>query len=466
MDRITTLRNRFGYGLGTLGRDLVYTMFSLYLLFFFSDVLEVSQTVLAGVTIVLVVTRVFDAVNDPIMGLIVDNTRTRWGRFKPWIVVGALLAAAFTLVTFSDYPSALDDAAVVAVFAAVYVAWEISYTINDIAYWSMLPSLSQDQRERERIGAFARICANVGAFSMVVAIVPLSQAVGAAVGDVRQSYFWIAVGAVVLMLVFQGVMLLLVKEDPSIPVTTQRTSLRELIAVIVKNDQLMAVTVALALFMTAYTTTIGFGLYYFKYVYGDEGFYGVFAIVLGVAQLSALALYPWFSRRLKRSTLYTIAMLLVVAGYTVFFFAPPGGLAMIVVGGVAIFAGQAAIQLLMLMFIADSVEYGQWKSGRRNDSITLSLQPFIYKLGAALSSGIIGWTVIASGMQVADGAAEMTDGGVFLVKAAMLLVPLALIVVSYLVHRRFYRIDAARYAQIVEELRARDAAQPAEAVHD
>ena len=461
MDRRTTLRNRFGYGIGTLGRDLVYTMFSLYLLFFFSDVLEVSATVLTGVTVVLVITRVFDAVNDPFMGLIVDNTRSRFGRFKPWIVGGILLSAAFTLIMFSDYASALDDAAVIAVFAAVFIAWEISYTINDIAYWSMLPALSQDQKERERIGAFARICASIGAFSMVVGIVPLSNAIGAAIGDMRQSYFYVALGAVVIMLVFQLLMVVLVKEDPSIPVTTERTRLRELFAVIFRNDQLLAVTVALALFMIAYTTTVSFGIYYFKYVYGDENFYGVFAIVLGLAQLSSLTLYPWFSRMLRRATLYTVAMVLVVVGYAVFFLAPPGVIAMIVVGGIAIFAGQAAIQLLMLMFIADSVEYGQWKTGRRNDSITVSLQPFIYKLGSAIAAGIVGWTVIASGMHEAEGAAEMTEDGILLVKLAMLVVPLVLIVASWLVHRRFYRIDEERYALIVAELKTR-----AEAVRD
>jgi len=453
-----TLRNRFGFGLGTVGRDAAYTLVNLYLLFYLSDVLRVSTPAFAGVTIVLVVARLFDAVNDPFMGVIVDNTRSRFGKFKPWILGGLLLSTALTIVMFT--PMQLGDAAFIAVFAVVYLAWEISYTANDIGYWSMLPALSQDQKEREKIGSVARICSAIGAFTMVIAIVPVSTAIGEAIGDMRWSYFWVACGAAALMLVFQLIMLVLVREDRQIVAVEEHTRFRDLVHVIFRNDQLMAVTISLALFMTAFTTTINFGIYYFRYVYGDENMYAVFALVLGVSQITALALYPVISRLGSRRRIFTIAISVVAVGYVVFFLAPPGGLVVIVVAGVAIFAAQAVLQLLMLMFITDTVEYGQHKFGRRNDSVTLSLQPFIYKLGSALASGIVGWTVIASGMKDAGDAAGMTDSGVLLVKTMMLLAPVAMIVVSYLLWLRFYRLDEGRYAQIVEELRLRREAQP------
>src|SRR5690606_8575051 len=103
-------------------------------------------------------------------------------------------------------------------------------------------------------------------------------------------------------------------------------------------------------------------------------------LVLGVSQLAALALYPRFARLGSRRTLFTVALIAVLVGYVLFFFTPPGGLVLIVVAGVLVFAAQAMIQVQMLMFIADTVEYGEHKLGRRNDSVTLSLQPFIYKL--------------------------------------------------------------------------------------
>lgn len=459
MTRPQTLRNRFGFGIGTLGRDASYTMISLYLIFYLSDVLEVSDRALAGVTVVLVVVRIFDAVNDPFMGILIDNTRhPRFGKFKPWIVVGGVCSALLTVVMFSGVGVQSGDLAFVLTFGAIYLLWEITYTANDIGYWSMLPALTQDQKERERIGAVARICANVGTFTMVVAIVPLSNALADSVGGLPTAYLVIAAAVIVVSLFFQAVMLVLVKEDRSIPERPQRTPLRDLAPTIFRNDQLMAVTVALALFMTAFTTTVSFGIYYFKYVWGDEGMYAVFASVLGVAQIGALASFPWLSKRWSRERLFGTAIGLVVAGYLLFVLAPTGALLLIVIAGLAIFAGQAAIQLLMLVFVADTVEYGQWKLGRRNDSVTVSLQPFVYKLGSAIASGIVGATIITSGISSADGHEDMTDGGIWLVKVAMLVLPLVLIVASYLVWRRFHRLDAARYQQIVAELRARDGA--------
>lgn len=452
------LRNRYGYGIGTLGRDMTYTLVSMYLIFYLSDVLEVSTPVLAAVTVILVIARIFDAVNDPFMGLIVDNTRGRWGRFRPWIVAGAVLSSVFLVLLFTDF--GLGDVAFVVVFTVVYLAWEISYTMNDLGYWAMLPALTQDQKERERIGSFARICANIGVFSMVIAIVPLSNALAAATGDLRSAYTIIAVGAAVIMLVFQTIMVLFVREDPGIVTTAEPTRLRELVSIIFRNDQLIVVSIALLLFMSAFLITTGLGLFYFRYVFGDENMYSVFAVVLGVAQITALVCYPLLSRAMSRRTLFTAAIASVTAGYVVFAFTAPGALVMIIIAGLLVFSAQAVIQLLMLMFIADTVEYGHWKLGRRNDSITLSLQPFIYKMGSAVSSGVIGWTVIASGMQDAHSAADMTPAGTDLVRAAMFWLPLVLILASYVIHRLWYRLDAARYRTIVEELQARAAAEP------
>ncbi len=457
-----TIRNRFGFGIGTIGRDACYTLISMYLLFYLSDVLEVSNGVFAAVTIVLVVARLFDAVNDPVMGVIVDNTHGRHGKFKPWILGGAIPAAALTVVLFTPLP--LGDAAFVAVFTVVYLAWEISYTANDIGYWSMLPALTEDQKERERIGAVARICASIGVFIVVVGIVPVSNALGDLIGDMRWSYFLVALILAVVLLVFQLTMLVLVREDRTVAVPSQ-TRFRELVTVIFRNDQLLAATASLLLFMAAFTTTTSFGIYYFRYVYGDEGMYAMFAAVLGVSQLGGLAVYPLLSRRFTRRTLFTSALVVVAAGYVLLFLTPPGGLVPMVVAGVGIFSAQAMIQLQMLMFIADTVEYGEHKLGRRNDSVTLSLQPFIYKLGSAVASGIVGWTVLASGMKEADDASAMTDGGTLLVKIMMIVVPALLIVASYLVYRRFYTLDEAGYARIVEALRLRRAAEHTDDEH-
>lgn len=446
--------NVWGFGLGTLGRDMAGALVTMFLLVYLTEVVQVSDATLGAVTAVLVVMRLFDAVNDPVMGYVVDNTRSRWGKFKPWIAGGALAWAAATVLMFSDWR--VTGGAFVLVFIGVYLLWEIAYTVNDISYWGMLPSLSRHQGERERIGVVARICANVGVFTLVVALVPVTDALTAALGSPQRAWFTLAAGVAAVMLAFQTITLVATRQRVG-GATGVHTPLRELLRVIIGNDQLLWVTLAMVAFMTGYTITTSLGLYYFTYVVGDAGLYSVFAAILGITQITGLVVFPLVSARLRRRQVHLLATAACVAGYAVFLVA---GSNMVVIGlaGVLLFSGQAFIQVLLTMFIADSVEYGQWKLGRRNESVTFALQPFIYKAASALASGAVGLALILSGINQASSPADVSAGGIATFKVAMMVLPLLLVAVSWLVLARTYRLDESTYARIVAELRVREAA--------
>lgn len=453
MNQKQVTRNRWFYGLGTIGRDMVYSIFSLQLMFYLTDVLEISSQTLVYVTIIMMIIRIFDAFNDPFMGVLVDNTKSKYGKFKPWILRGVIISGLLTIVMFSGIP--VEGAAFLLMFTVVYVLWEISFTANDIAYWSMLPSLSSDQKEREKIGAVARICANIGMFSFVVGVVPITNGLAEVVGGLRNAYLYFAFGIVVIMWFFQTFTLLGVKEETREGHVEESTKVSDLFKIIFKNDQLLWTTISMLCFQVGYITTTSFGLYYFKYVFGDEAMYSVFALILGVSQISALAVFPRFSKHFTRFQLYFASTILVVLGYLVFFFAPDGNMIFVGIAGVLLFVGQAFIQLLMLMFISDTVEYGEWKLGRRNDSVTLSLQPFINKMAAALSSGVVGFTLLVSGMKEAVGPQDMTEIGLQIFKASMLLLPLVLVVIGFIVYRLKYQLNETYFEQIVNELNER-----------
>ena len=445
-------KNRYMFGLGTVGRDMLYTIVSMYLMFFFTDILNLPDSTMWWMTGAMTILRVFDAVNDPIMGFLVDNTRSRFGKFKPWIVIGGLIGGILTILLFFDF--GLRGAGYVAMFVVLYLLWDLTYGANDIAYWSMLPALTLDQKEREKTGAFARICANVGLFVTVVAILPVTDELG---GDTR-AWLITAIGIVLITWVFLGFTVFGVKEDKSIHVEQESTSLREMFSILFKNDQLLYTAISMALFMIGYVTTTGFGIYFFKYAYKDEAMYSIFAAILGVSQLAALAIFPVFSKRFNRKTLYAFSTILVVIGYVIFFFAPMD-MKFIGVAGVCLFVGQAFIQLLMLMFLTDTVEYGQWKLGRRNESITFSVQPFINKIGGAISSGIVGATLIISGINAAEVPNDVTDTGLLIMKLSMLILPLIFIVLGYIVYRSKFKIDEAMYKNIIKDLKARGEVQ-------
>ncbi len=449
MNETVSHRNRWMFGIGTIGRDMLYTLISMFLMFYLTDVLDLSDTVMTYITIMMVFVRIFDAFNDPFMGMLVDNTKSRWGKFKPWILIGAILTSIFTIFFFYDFK--FEGLGFVAVFTVNYLLWEISFTANDIAYWSMLPSLSKNQKEREKIGAIARICANLGMFTLVVGITGFTEFLAEKTGSMQQAYFYLSIILVLLMLFFQMFTVFGVKEDLENQVVEEQTTVKELFQIILKNDQLLWISISMSIFMTGYITTTAFGQYYFKYIYGDLNMYSVFAAILAVSQISALAIFPLVSKFFKRNTIFTASILLMVLGYLVFFFAPTTNMIGIGIAGILLFVGQGAIQLLMLMFISDSVEYGEWKFNKRNDSVTLSLQPFINKLGNALASGIIGATVIIAGINESTDVSQVSQQGLDLLKSSMMILPLILIVISYFIYRKFYRIDEVFYQQIITE---------------
>lgn len=442
-------KNKYFFGLGTIGRDMFYAFEANAMIYFLSNILELPLTTFAMVSLVLTVLRIFDALNDPVTGLIIDNVRSPWGKYKPPMLIGALLAVVFYLIMFADF--GLTDIRFVLVFGIAYILWDISYGVNDIAYWSMMTSLSLNQKERENIGAFARICANIGMFIVMIGYPAFTSMLGGG----KKGYFLLAVIVSILMIAFQLFTILGVKENKEQFVEEESTSLKEMFTVLFKNDQLMWVTLAMALFTIGYVSTTSFALYYMQYVYGDVDKYAILAAACGIAQLAALVIFPHVSKHFNRKTLYGLSTATVVIGYILFFFADKS-LVLIAVAAVIIFMGQAFIQLLMLMFLADTIEYGQWKLGKRNDSITFSIQPLINKIGGAFATGVVSITLMITGIKQDAVASAAIDGmGKMIFKFSMLVLPLILITLGYFIYSKKFELDEERHAQIVKELKER-----------
>lgn len=440
-------RNLWSFSVGTLGRDFIYTMVTMFLIVFLTEVLDLDDQTMWWVSGIILAARVFDAFTDILMGGVVDNSRTRWGAYKPWIALGVLVSAACAVTLFTD--TGLRGPAFVAFFAVTYLLWGLAWTTNDIPYWSLLPALTLVPTERERLASATKIFATIGLFAAVVSVTPVTRALGG--GPTAWTTF-VAAGAVA-MVAFQAVTVIGVRE-PSLTRPQERTGIRELFAIVIRNDQLVAVAFTMILFITAYTTTTTFGIYFFKYAYRDETMYSPFAAVLGVAQLLGYAVFPTLSRWLGRRRLFGAGIAMSMAGYVVFFLSPMN---MVIIGaaGLLLFTANSIIVVLMLVAVSDCIEYGQWRSGRRNGAVTFSLQPFIYKVAGALGSGVVAVTLILTGINSAADADDVTPAGLLGMKVAMMGLPAALIAAAFLVYRRWYRIDNELHARIVAELRSR-----------
>ena len=457
-------RNKYCFGLGTVGRDALYSLVSMYLLVHLTDVVGFSDGGLGVIGVMLTLFGIFDAVIDPFVGAIVDNTKTKWGKFKPWIFIGMIGTGVLTVLMFHNFE--MGETAHIILLAATYFLFSIFFSLNDIAYWSLMPAISKDQSVREGVGAFARICANVGMFAMVLIYLNVPGFFGGM--SPRNAYFIFAIIVAVIMWVFQSITLIGVKEDRSQLEKTERTTLKDLFRALIGNDQLLVTAISMALFMIGYCTTTGFGTYYFKYAYKDEGMYMVFAAVLAVAQLTALSVFPLFRKKFTRKQLYTGSMIAVTASYVVFFLSFEF-LPLVVLAGLGLFFAQAFIQLLMLLFLADAVEYGEWKLGKRNEAASFAVQPFINQFGGAASKGVISFTLIISGINmiaqsIADKAPEEAaeiiaattpDSAVWIMKISMMILPLICIIIGFILYSKKFKIDEKMYAEILSDLEQR-----------
>lgn len=438
-------KNRVYFGLGTVGRDAFYSFESNTILYFLTDVLSLPIWVFAATSMMLSVLRVFDALNDPITGLVIDNIKSPWGKFKPAILVGGLTSAIFFILLFANIGTGWTF---IIIFGIAYFLWDVAFGVNDIGYWTLLPAMTTDQHERERTGAFARICANVGMYIVMVAWQPVTSALG------NTPKVWLMCAVVIAIVYLLGLLfpLLGVKEKRVPREEQESTSLKEMWRALAGNDQLMWTSLSMALFMVGYCTTVGFAVYYMRYVFGNEGMYVVLVAVCGISQLSALGVYSNIAKRMSRKKLYSLATMMVIAGYGIFFFAELH-IALVVLGAIIVFVGQAFIQTLMLMFLADTVEYGEWKLGKRNESITFSMQPLINKMGGALSTGVVSLTLIFSGIKIDGGTAEMiSESGKLMLKMSMFALPLVFIVVGYVIYLKKYKISEEFYVDILKDL--------------
>jgi melibiose permease/lactose/raffinose/galactose permease len=272
------------------------------------------------------------------------------------------------------------------------------------------------------------------------------------------------------MWIFQSVTLFGVKEDRSQLEKSEKTTLKDLIRALAGNDQLLVTALSMVLFMIGYCTTTGFGTYYFKYAYTDEGMYMVFAAVLAVAQLTALSVFPLFRKKFSRKQLYTGSMIVVAVSYIVFFLSFEW-LPLVVLAGLGLFFAQAFIQLLMLLFLADAVEYGEWKLGKRNEAASFAVQPFINQFGGAVSKGIVSFTLIISGLNaIANSIVDAgdnqdlikqiiestPDSSVWIMKISMMILPLICILIGFVLYQKKFIIDEKFYAKIVSDLEERN----------
>ena len=384
-----TLKQKSAFGIGAVGKDMVYALSAFYVMYYYQDVLGLSASF---VGLVLMAARLFDAFNDPFMGILVAKTRTRWGRFRPWIVSGSVLNALVLYALFAA--PVMGQAALMVYFSVVYILWGVTYTMMDIPYWSMIPAVTQTPADRENLSMVGRTCAGVG--SAVIAMFTMLL-VGALGGDSERAGFrWVALIVAVLFVAAELLCCASMKETT--PSEMKTATVKEMFSALFRNDQAMVVVGSIVLINSALYLTSNFIIYFFKYDFGGEGWkatYTLFSTVGGAAQiLGMMVLYPLLRKKFSSTQVFRLSLVLALCGYgTLLVFCLTGlahSLALLCIPGVVVFACNGMLSVLTTLFLSNSVDYGQLRTGRREESVIFSMQTFVVKAASGVAVFLTG----------------------------------------------------------------------------
>lgn len=478
-EQVVSKRTKFTYAGSGIGRDMMYALYSNFLLIFFIEAIGVEDWELKMIGYVIAAARVWDAINDPMMGVIIDNTHSRFGKFRPWILIGAISSAVIFFLLFQDFK--ISGALFVVVYGSLYFLSGMAFTMNDISYWSMYPSLTSNPQERESIGSLARIFASLGMFIIIAAVPILYQN---AFGGPIRAFSIIALAVCLIYLISQILLVVFVKppKNPIALIDQKKTTIKDMFRIIAKNDQLLVIIVAILLFNTGYFITAQLGLIFFNYdfnKYGGTEFL-IFSLILATSQLGALSLFPILAKRMTRKRIFGMAIIMIITGYAIFMsvkYVLPMNMFIIGLAGLVLFSGQGFIQVLVLVMLADTIEYGQWKLGTRNESVVFAINPFVTKMATAIQTLVLTQTLARSGLNskvinpttqfIKDNpnapkedirtfiADRVTPEMLLGLRISMIVIPLILIVLSYVIYRTKYKIDNQLYAQITKDLAER-----------
>ena len=454
-------KEKFAYGIGAVGKDMVYMLSASYILYYYQDVCGVSA---AAMGIILLVARIFDAFNDPIMGIVVAKTKTRWGKFRPWLMIGTITNAVILYLMFSA-PPALNGSGLVAYAAVTYILWGVTYTMMDIPFWSMVPAFTESGKEREGLSALARSCAGVGSALVsivtVMAVSALGHMFGTDANYERVGYRSFALIIAILFVAFTCFTCMVIKEKSTVDMKT--ATVGEMFKALFSNDQAITIVVAIVAINTALYITSNLVIYFFKYDFSPaqwEANYTLFNTAGGGFQILAMMLlFPLLRKFMNTLKIFYVSFFMAFAGYVILLIEAFSGLSLVYILLVPAFLIMSAVGMLnvvVTVFLANTVDYGEYKNNRRDESVIFSMQTFVVKLASGLAAFIAGIVLqvcsINENAIVGDSIAQNSRMGL---RMCMTIIPMVVLFVGIAVFKQKYILTDSKLNEITSELEKR-----------
>ncbi|MCR5595480.1 MAG: glycoside-pentoside-hexuronide (GPH):cation symporter [Lachnospiraceae bacterium] len=462
--RKLTGKEKFAYGIGAVGKDMVYMLSASYILYYYQDIMGVSAAAMGAI---LLIARVFDAFNDPIMGIIVAKTRTKWGKFRPWLMIGTVTNAVILFVMFSAPPS-LDGAGLTAYAAIFYILWGVTYTMMDIPYWSMVPAFTESGKEREGLSALARSCAGVGSAIISIVTVKMVSMLGHAFGGDESNYERIGYSKMALIVALLFIICIVItcvfiKEKSTVDMET--ASIGDMFRALIQNDQAITMVIAIVMVNTALYVTSNLVIYFFKYDFSPanwENNYTLFNVAGGGFQILAMMLlFPLLRKFMNTMKIFYTCFIMAFAGYAILLieaFFIQDNVYFLLVPAFLIMSAIGMLNVVITVFLANTVDYGELKNNRRDESVIFSMQTFVVKLAsgvAAFVAGIVLQVCNISKDTESQVVGQIAQGSRMGLRMSMTIIPIVVLVIGLMVFMRKYILTDEKLQEISAQLEAR-----------
>lgn len=450
MSRITTdkvpFSTRIAFGVGDFGFLLVWQGAALFLMYFYTDVLGITPA-LAGT--IYLIAMVWDAITDPIIATLAERTRTRFGRYRPWIVLGALPFAA-------SYPLAFSSPASLAVTPwlwalLTHIALRTAYTVVSMPFNAMQARLTPDADERTVLAGFRMMGAATGAL-MIVILTPIGVELFEPEQETK-AYFIVACiagGLAFLALIYCGFVMQEPKDSndgSAPPATSFLGDLVSMFTLFTKNGALIRVFSIIAIG----SICIGmFGkniLYHFKYNVDRPDLITQALVLPAILLILTTPAWVILSKRTSKRRALATGMTIALVGYVLFYLNPSTNISISIASICIIGVGSAALPVMFWAMLPDTIEYGQAKTGLRAEARTFGFAAFAQKAAIGINAMLLGWLLSTSGFEANT---DQSDTTLAAMKAIMAVIP-AVGAVAILLILRGYNLNQKTHAELLRQ---------------
>lgn len=442
MKKQVPMSERVAYSGGLLGQNMIYNFMAMYIMFFFTDLLMIPTQ---AATIIVIVASLWDAVNDPMMGLVADRTRTKWGKFRPYMLIGPVIIACTTIFCFVQFNMA--PMATIIIAAISYILWGMSYTVCDIPIWAITSTVSHNPDERNIMVTLGRIGGTIGTVLVTVGSIQVLNLFG---GErVASAYTFTAIiiaGMGAVLMILAGM-----KTKERIQPDKEVISIKQNIKTITVNQPLMALMVALLITNLVNGVRQCVQLYFVVYVWGDANYVTPVGLSLVIGMTGGMIIAPMLVKKFSKKILfYMFSVVGAITSLVPFF----GGRDDVMLGLIFLglsFACTGVITILCSTMLLDAVEYSEWKLGYRGEGIIFSINTFLTKLSATGAKAILGLGLIMMGyVENQEVTASVQTG----FSSMMYVIPAISFVVA-MIPMLMYKLSDEQRKAIHEELEAK-----------